>query len=109
MAPEVYQKKPSDFSADVFSIGMLLWELCSLEKPYARAGNDAVALGELVLSSQMPAISEDWPKWIAPLIVKCWAVSPHKRPVMEKVLAYLQKHLKISSSNEEHKKVPKRQ
>ncbi|CAN0164791.1 unnamed protein product, partial [Hapterophycus canaliculatus] len=35
MAPEVFDGMPYNEKADMYSYGIVLWELCTLQKPFA--------------------------------------------------------------------------
>ncbi|MCK6549602.1 protein kinase [Myxococcota bacterium] len=56
MAPERLQEKPSDGRVDVFSLGVLLYELLVGENPFA--GTSAVDTIENVLNKKIPTPSE---------------------------------------------------
>ena len=56
MAPERLQEKPIDARVDVFSVGVLLYELLVGENPFA--GSSAVDTIENVLNRKVPAPSE---------------------------------------------------
>ncbi len=78
--------KPST-KTDVYSFGVLLWELATRAKPYEDY-KDAQFI-ELVKAGGRLPIPETEPKTppaFAQLIEDCWAQDPSKRPTMEEVL-----------------------
>lgn len=88
MAPEVMQQTEQQVTirynepCDVYSFGMLLWELVHREPPFAGSAGIQVAL-EIVPAGLRPQLQ--LPKDLAalgPLITSCWHVDPAQRPTM---------------------------
>merc|ERR1712150_124101 len=86
MAPEVAQKKLYDLSADVYSFGMVLWELCALERPYETA-SDKEELNHLVIEGPRPSLKKKVidSTLIQLLLEHCWKQDPNQRPSMDSV------------------------
>ena len=76
---EVGRTAAYTLSADVHSVGMLLWSMASLEPPYA--GMRMVAAMRAIRSGERPAPpAEPCPEgWLA-LVSACWAPDPTSRP-----------------------------
>uniref|UniRef100_A0A6B2LF92 Protein kinase domain-containing protein n=1 Tax=Arcella intermedia TaxID=1963864 RepID=A0A6B2LF92_9EUKA len=92
MAPEVIENA-SNFTraSDVYSYGIILWEMCTGEDPCPR-DIQPVHFAKLVLESGYrpeipPTVS---PKWKA-LIETCWDTLPKSRPSFEQILIRLEK------------------
>ncbi len=80
MSPEQCQSKPIDRRSDVFSIGILLYELSTLSKLF-RAGSDFALLQQIV-ESPIPPPSSRVPRYPAELeqiVMKALAKSPADR------------------------------
>jgi len=79
MAPEVAASKPYGYTADIYSIGIMLWEMLSMEKPFAgfnrKSHNDFV-----VLQGGRPKLDESWGKSLSSFIGACWNQDLTKRP-----------------------------
>jgi serine/threonine protein kinase len=93
MAPEVARADPYNQSVDVYSFGILLWELCSGEKAFGRStrGNH---LCQVVFGGDRPpmdaTLTEYWPANVIRLMQCCWASSPEDRPSFVVILEVLQ-------------------
>jgi len=83
MAPEVAKEESYDKSVDVYSFGILLWELCLCEKPFY-GYSSGKHMREVVMGGQRPAIDQantsHWPMNLKWLITRCWADSRSDRP-----------------------------
>jgi len=93
MAPEVAMNKSYNSSADVFSFGMLLHELCSLEKPFD-GFTEAQHMDLVVIGGKRPPLSHHgscrlWPECVRTLIEQCWLDDLHKRPSFDDVVEAL--------------------
>ncbi|XP_070024090.1 serine/threonine-protein kinase STY8 [Nicotiana tabacum] len=89
MAPEVIEHKPYDHKADVFSFGIVLWELLTGEIPYAYLTPLQAAIG-VVQQGLRPTIPKDTHPKLAELLEKCWQQDPTQRPDFSEILDMLQ-------------------
>merc|ERR1712137_27496 len=80
MAPEVLQNKEYDESADVYSFGIVLWELYTQRDPFENIKNFAAMLDCVVVEQKRPEIPDGCPKKLRKLIEMCWDNDPKKRP-----------------------------
>lgn len=65
--------------ADVFSFGIILWEISALKKPFSKV-KSASEFERLVFEkNSRPKISKRWPRSLQDLIVKCWSTDPQER------------------------------
>lgn len=88
MAPEVIRHEPYDSSADVYSFGILMWELCTRELPYADL--TAVQAAYAVAKNHLrPYMSLDINPRKKALISRCWHADASARPNMEDIEALL--------------------
>lgn len=88
MAPEVLDSTHYDEKADVFSYGIVCWELLTRERPYA--GMNAIQCALAVLTrNQRPEIPSWCPASLSSLIRACLMKDPNKRPSFDQVLLAL--------------------
>lgn len=84
MAPEVALKEPYNLSADVYSFGLLLWQICSLDLPY-----DGVTRADhyeyVIKGSDRPTLDPTWSTSIRVLLKRSWDPSPSQRLAMSAV------------------------
>lgn len=99
LAPEILAGGRATASSDVFSFGIILWELLSWDIPWA--SSNVFLVPGLVTAGRRLALpprdalpgpaSADWPglgAYIA-LMERCWAQEPGARPSMAEVAAVL--------------------
>jgi hypothetical protein len=85
MAPELFESGVEYTpKADIYSYGIILWELSSRQKPFDKA-SEAQIIGA-VTSGQRLDIPEDCPHSMAKLMGRCWAQEPKQRPKIEEVV-----------------------
>eukprot|EP00904_Undaria_pinnatifida_P012456 jgi/Undpi1/8340/HiC_scaffold_25.g10809.m1 len=89
MAPEVAESRPYNEKVDVYSYGVILWEMTTLKKPFDGMGRDRF-FSQVVRGSHRPPINKKWPKPWAALMQSCWAEDPTARPSFAKVGDLLQ-------------------
>lgn len=80
MAPEVALCEPYNHKVDVFSFGILLWQMCSLDVPFAtynvqRHSERVVRGGE-----RPPLDTKKWSPELCNLMSTCWSTNIKKRP-----------------------------
>lgn len=88
MAPEVIKLSLFSKSSDVWSFGVLLWELLTGEVPYREIDALAVAYGVAMNKLTLP-IPSTCPEAFAQLLTECWSPIPHSRPSFSSILRRL--------------------
>ncbi|XP_032651499.2 mitogen-activated protein kinase kinase kinase 10 [Chelonoidis abingdonii] len=88
MAPEVIRVSRFSKSSDVWSFGVLLWELLTGEVPYREIDALAVAYGVAMNKLTLP-IPSTCPEPFARLLAECWDPDPHARPPFGSILGRL--------------------
>ncbi|KAK9665143.1 hypothetical protein RND81_14G093200 [Saponaria officinalis] len=88
MAPEVLRNERSDEKSDLYSFGVILWELATQKIPWEHL-NAMQVIGAVGFMNQRLDIPEDVdPKW-ALLIESCWNSEPQSRPTFQELLEKL--------------------
>jgi len=92
MAPEVIAEKSYGVKADVFSFGIVLLEILTLEYPYdclSIAQGSYTTFDNAIVDGLRPPIPDDVPFSLKLLIERCWADDACKRPSMDQVIEKL--------------------
>uniref|UniRef100_A0A452I5X4 mitogen-activated protein kinase kinase kinase n=1 Tax=Gopherus agassizii TaxID=38772 RepID=A0A452I5X4_9SAUR len=88
MAPEVIRSSMFSKGSDVWSYGVLLWELLTGEVPFRGIDGLAVAYGVAMNKLALP-IPSTCPEPFAKLMEDCWNSDPHSRPSFTDILDQL--------------------
>jgi hypothetical protein len=84
----VAQGHPYEKSVDVYSFGILLWEMCSLEKPFAGYSSKK-HYQHIVLNGERPKMDSShtahWPAALQCLMKACWSANSETRPAFSAV------------------------
>ncbi|UZO12896.1 uncharacterized protein OCT59_004404 [Rhizophagus irregularis] len=84
MAPEVLHGYQYTKAADIYSFGIIMNEFMSEEITYNDISHDN-NLAVKICKGFRPKISEDTPKLIADLIIKCWDAKAENRPTAKEL------------------------
>jgi len=84
MAPEVALGIPYNLSSDIYSFGILFWQICALEIPFS--GFTMKLHKEMVVDgNSRPEISSVWPNECASVLAACWKKDCFARPSSDEV------------------------
>ncbi|CAK9033269.1 Glutamine synthetase leaf isozyme [Durusdinium trenchii] len=93
-APEIVKLEQYDEKVDVYSFGIVMWELISREEPYQGQGGVQVAY-MAVEQGLRPEIPPYCPELFAQLMVECWEENPDMRPDFGQILERLFAMMKV--------------
>lgn len=95
MAPEVMENKNYSLKADVYSFGIMIWEICTRKTPYEGKNQQEIALGLInkKIRPDKSLIPRDTPAGLVDLMEFCWHEDPTVRPNFEQILKFLKKIL----------------
>lgn len=88
MAPEVLRNEPSDEKCDVYSFGVILWELSTMQQPWGGM-NPMQVVGAVGFQHRRLDIPDDMDPSISDIILKCWQTDPKLRPTFAEIMAAL--------------------
>ena len=89
MAPEMLLRQTYDQSVDVYTYGLVLWEMCSLEPVYG-GYTERQCVQRVAKRGERPKIAHWWPRPLQKLLRQCWAHDATERPTMEQVVPMLE-------------------
>lgn len=79
MAPEVLRNEPSNEKCDVYSFGVILWELSTLQQPWSGI-NPMQVVGAVGFQNRRLEIPKNLEPSVARIIIDCWQSDPRLRP-----------------------------
>ncbi|XKL60178.1 hypothetical protein PGB90_001194 [Kerria lacca] len=102
MAPEIIRNEPCSEKVDIWSYGVVLWELLTCEAPYKDVDSSAIIWGVGSNSLHLP-IPSSCPYGFNLLITQCWSEKPRNRPSFKHILLHLDtaSHEVLNISSEE--------
>jgi len=88
MAPEVALRRPYNEKVDVYSYGIVVWQMARDQVPYKHL-NKADFMTKVALQGERPKPDKSWPSAFTNLLESCWHANPHRRPKFKDVVAAL--------------------
>lgn len=95
LAPELWENKKYSKKADVWSVGVLLYEMLALKRPYT--AQNMRGLMEKVLEGKFPPTPSHYSKEMQGLVAFILDRDPDKRPSMREILqhSYMKEGMKL--------------
>ncbi|CAG7902957.1 unnamed protein product [Brassica rapa] len=85
MAPELIRNEPFSEKCDIFSLGVIMWELCTLTRPW-----EGVPPKRVVYAVAYEGARLEIPEGaLGKLIADCWTSEPEQRPSCSDILCRL--------------------
>ncbi|XP_063648657.1 serine/threonine-protein kinase Nek5 isoform X2 [Pan troglodytes] len=84
LSPEICQNKPYNNKTDIWSLGCVLYELCTLKHPFE--GNNLQQLVLKICQAHFAPISPGFSRELHSLISQLFQVSPRDRPSINSIL-----------------------
>eukprot|EP00281_Chroomonas_sp_CCMP1168_P035973 CAMPEP_0206243266 /NCGR_PEP_ID=MMETSP0047_2-20121206/17518_1 /ASSEMBLY_ACC=CAM_ASM_000192 /TAXON_ID=195065 /ORGANISM="Chroomonas mesostigmatica_cf, Strain CCMP1168" /LENGTH=437 /DNA_ID=CAMNT_0053668379 /DNA_START=39 /DNA_END=1349 /DNA_ORIENTATION=+ len=88
-APEVLRSERYDSKADIFSFGVILWEIHARKIPYSDMNQMQIAIA-VATQDHRPPPPPNCPSCFWELMQKCWIAAPTNRPSFADVLSELE-------------------
>eukprot|EP01128_Nolandella_sp_AFSM9_P008353 TRINITY_DN498_c0_g1_i2.p1 TRINITY_DN498_c0_g1~~TRINITY_DN498_c0_g1_i2.p1 ORF type:complete len:584 (-),score=112.98 TRINITY_DN498_c0_g1_i2:95-1846(-) len=88
MAPEVLLNKSIDEKIDIYSFGLVLWEIITQGELFTSYDDKKLFTEDIAIKGVRPPIDRV-PPIVLPLIVRCWGPKPSTRPTFERLIPLL--------------------
>ncbi|CAL8395119.1 unnamed protein product [Arctogadus glacialis] len=106
MAPEVFEGSNYSEKCDVFSWGIILWEVITRKKPFDEIGGPAFRIMWAVHNGTRPPLIKNLPMAIESLMTRCWSKDPTQRPSMEEIVKIMTHLMRYFPGSEEALQYP---
>ncbi|EXX59642.1 Ypk2p [Rhizophagus irregularis DAOM 197198w] len=80
MAPEIFQGQKYTKASDIYSFGMIMWEIMTGRRPFWDRNHDTYLIID-ICDGLRPPIVTNAPDGYIELMKECWHSDPEKRPV----------------------------
>jgi hypothetical protein len=90
--PEVVKNESVTVSADVYAMGMLLWEILTLRHP-CQGMSVEEHIKDVIKGDARPQLNRTWPEKLRNLMEACWSPNAKARPTMKDVFDKLEENL----------------
>jgi serine/threonine protein kinase len=104
MAPEVGLELGYSLPADVYSFGVLLWEICALKKPFGGINTPDEIHNSVFVKNVWPKLCKHFPQVLKDLMTSCWSSSAKERPGMRHAKTMLSAHASETSLPKNNRK-----
>jgi serine/threonine protein kinase len=100
IAPEVLAGRGYTSASDIYSFGMLMWEISSRQPPFINYEYDYYLMGE-ICKGERPNIRTEIPSKYKELMQQCWDADPLKRPNASAISDVIEKMRDDSYKNDD--------
>eukprot|EP00002_Diphylleia_rotans_P011084 TRINITY_DN2198_c0_g1_i3.p1 TRINITY_DN2198_c0_g1~~TRINITY_DN2198_c0_g1_i3.p1 ORF type:complete len:2302 (+),score=332.17 TRINITY_DN2198_c0_g1_i3:87-6992(+) len=97
LAPEQIQRGVSSTKADIYSLGIVIWEILTQRRPYDEYENKFAVMIQTIQGRARPTIPSDTTAAFRVVMEKCWAHDESLRPSMDEIMRMLSGYLTDSS------------
>jgi len=89
MAPELLLNKPYSIKSDIYSFGMIMWELSTNKPPFYDKSRNSKLIDSISLDDLRPLNDPDTPECYTDLMKRCWSSNPDNRPEISEIVKIL--------------------
>ncbi|KAI3439563.1 Protein kinase domain-containing protein [Psidium guajava] len=91
MAPEMIKEKHHTKKVDVYSFGIVMWELLTALTPFEDMTPEQAAFA-VSQKNARPPLPPECPPAFRHLISRCWSSNPDKRPYFDEIVSILERY-----------------
>ncbi|PRP76169.1 putative leucine-rich repeat receptor-like protein kinase [Planoprotostelium fungivorum] len=91
MSPEAIRDRKYSTKSDVFSFGVVMWEIVEADEPWGEESAVSVAIRVTTNRERLP-VSSQWPEPLSDIVQRCWLESPGDRPNFEEIGSLLREY-----------------
>ncbi|RGB29931.1 kinase-like domain-containing protein, partial [Rhizophagus diaphanus] len=84
MAPEIFQGQKYSKASDIYSFGMIMWEVMTGRRPFWDRNHDTELIID-ICDGLRPPIVTNAPEGYIELMKECWHSDPEKRPTTDDI------------------------
>ncbi|POG81465.1 kinase-like domain-containing protein [Rhizophagus irregularis DAOM 181602=DAOM 197198] len=103
MAPEIFQGREYTKASDIYSFGMIMWELMTGRRPFWDRNHDTELIIE-IFDGLRPPIVTNAPNGYIELMKECWHSDPKRRPlatdIFDRVNEIIEEELENYNNND---------
>merc|ERR1712151_724505 len=101
MAPEIIKGEPYNLAVDIYSFGVLLWQMCNLKIPFDDY-TDIDDFNAAIIANKRPNFTKKQkkllPTKLQELIISCWQPNIHERPTISILIYKLKEEIEFLQS-----------
>jgi len=98
MPPEILRNENYSGQSDIYSFGILMWELSTEQSPFFDYTNDKELVND-IRNNIRPEIDDQIPKCVVDLLKRCWDPDPINRPSAETITGIINEWIWILSAS----------
>ena len=87
IAPEVLKGMPYNEKADIYSAGVILWQLLTGKVPFSKQTSTKSFFSDVVSGGFRPKLSKIRDPVLAKLVESCWSADHRLRPTAREILS----------------------
>ncbi|RHZ47028.1 hypothetical protein Glove_595g7 [Diversispora epigaea] len=84
MASELFKGQSYSYASDIYSLGMIMWQLTSGHRPFHDREHGPILILD-ILDGKRPKTTKDTPECWENLMKKCWHPDPSQRPTIDEI------------------------
>jgi serine/threonine protein kinase len=103
MAPEVALRRPYNEKVDVYSFGIMLWQMARDAVPFKGMSREEF-LQKVVYGGERPKLDKAWPSGFSDMLTACWQRDPISRPSFAQLVSEIDKLISDLNGKSKSKK-----